>query len=177
MQQKLQFIATIAHDPDLIVLDEPFTGLDPINTGMIKDVMLELNKERGKTIILSTHHMEQVEKMCDSICLINRGRKVLDGGLSEVKGRYGHNTVVMEYEGDGSFLRALPGVEKVNDYGKYLELRLKDGAEHQALLREATQRLEVRRFEIVEPSLNDIFIEMVGAENAEGIEDNKTRVR
>jgi len=168
MQQKLQFICTIAHDPDLIVLDEPFAGLDPINTGVLKDVMLELNKKRGKTIILSTHLMEQVEKMCDSICLINRGVKVLDGGLSEVKGRYGHNTVVMEYDGEGSFLNQLPGVEKINDYGKYVELRLKDDGSHQAVLQEAVRSVAVRRFELVEPSLNDIFIDMVGSENAEG---------
>jgi len=168
MQQKLQFIATIAHDPDLIVLDEPFTGLDPINTGLLKDVMLELNQKRGKTIILSTHLMEQVEKMCDGICLINRGIKVLDGELSEVKSRYGHNTVVMEYDGEGSFLSGLPDVEKINDYGKYVELRLKDEGSHQAVLKEAVGRVAVRRFELVEPSLNDIFIDMVGAENAKG---------
>ena len=101
MQQKLQFISTVAHDPDLIVLDEPFAGLDPINTGTLKDVMLELNKEKGKTIIFSTHLMEQVEKMCDDICLINRGKKVLDGSLLSVKSRYGRNAIVMEYEGDG----------------------------------------------------------------------------
>jgi ABC-2 type transport system ATP-binding protein len=166
MQQKLQFICTIAHDPDLIVLDEPFTGLDPINTGLLKDVMLELNKNNGKTIILSTHLMEQVEKMCDGICLINRGSKVLDGGLSEVKGRYGHNTVVMEYDGAGGFLSGLPDVEKVNDYGKYVEIRLKDGGSHQAVLAEAVRNVEVRRFELVEPSLNDIFIDIVGAESA-----------
>jgi ABC-2 type transport system ATP-binding protein len=168
MQQKLQFISTIAHEPDLIVLDEPFTGLDPINTGVLKDVMLELNKKMGETIILSTHLMEQVEKMCDGICLINKGIKVLDGGLSEVKGRYGHNTVVMEYDGEGSFLSRLPGVDKVNDYGKYVELRLKDDGDHQAILNEAVRRVEVRRFEIVEPSLNDIFIDMVGEKDAVG---------
>jgi ABC-2 type transport system ATP-binding protein len=173
MQQKLQFISTIAHDPDLIVLDEPFTGLDPINTGILKDVMLELNKKKGKTIILSTHLMEQVERMCDGICLINRGTKVLDGVLSEVKGRYGHKAVVMEYDGEGDFLSDLPGVEKVNDYGKYVELRLKDDGSHQAVLKEAVSRVAVRRFELMEPSLNDIFIDMVGAEN--GVSDVQDR--
>jgi ABC-2 type transport system ATP-binding protein len=172
MQQKLQFITAVVHDPDLIVLDEPFTGLDPINTGILKDVMLELNKEKGKTIILSTHLMEQVEKMCDNICLINRGKKVLDGSLYAVKRRYGRNTVVMEYDGDGEFLKSLPDVESQNDYGKYVELRLKEGASRQAILRAAVERVAVRRFEIVEPSLNDIFIDIVGAENAKDIEDN-----
>ena len=176
MQQKLQFISTVAHDPDLIVLDEPFQGLDPINTGALKDVMLELNKEKGKTIILSTHLMEQVEKMCDNICLIHKGKKVLDGTLSSVKGGYGRNTVVMEYDGDGEFLKSLPDVEKMNDYGKYVELRLKDGASHQAVLQVAVERVVVRRFEIVEPSLNDIFIDIVGAENAKSIENNQARI-
>jgi ABC-2 type transport system ATP-binding protein len=176
MQQKLQFITTIIHDPDLIVLDEPFTGLDPINTAVIKDVMLELNKKKGKTIILSTHLMEQVEKMCDSICLINRGKKVLDGALSEVKGRYGHNTVVIEYDGDSGFLEELPGVEKIDNYGKYVELGLVEGASHQAVLREAVRNVDVRRFELVEPSLNDIFIEIVGDRSGKAAGGTNERV-
>jgi ABC-2 type transport system ATP-binding protein len=176
MQQKLQFISAVVHDPDLVVLDEPFSGLDPINTGVLKDVMLDLNKEQGKTIILSTHVMEQVEKMCDNICLINRGKKVLDGSLSSVKSRYGSNTVAMEYDGDGEFLKGLSDVETINDYGKYVELRLKDGASHQAVLRAAVERVSVRRFEIVEPSLNHIFIDIVGAENVKDVENSKARV-
>jgi len=176
MQQKLQFISTVVHDPDLVVLDEPFSGLDPINTGVLKDVMLELNKEKGKTIILSTHVMEQVEKMCDNICLINKGKKILDGSISSVKSRYGSNTVAMEYDGDGEFLKSLPDVETINDYGKYVELRLKDGASHQAVLRAAVERVSVRRFEIVEPSLNHIFIDIVGAENVKDVENSKARV-
>jgi len=176
MQQKLQFISAIVHDPDLIVLDEPFTGLDPINTGVLKDVMFELNREKGKTIILSTHLMEQVEKMCDNICLINRGKKVLDGSLSSIKSRYGRNTVAMEYDGDGEFLKGLPDVDSLNDYGKYVELRLKDGADYQAVLRAAVERVAVRRFEIMEPSLNHIFIDIVGAENVKDIKDNQARV-
>jgi ABC-2 type transport system ATP-binding protein len=176
MQQKLQFISTVVHDPDLIVLDEPFTGLDPINTGVLKDVMLELNKEHGKTIIFSTHLMEQVEKMCDNICLINRGKKVLEGPLSSVKSRYGRNTIVMEYEGNGEFLKNVPGIESMNDYGKYVEIRLKDGADHQVILRSSVDRVVVRRFEIVEPSLNDIFIDIVGSENAKDLENTQTRV-
>ena len=176
MQQKLQFISAVVHDPDLVVLDEPFSGLDPINTGVLKDVMLELNKEKGKTIILSTHVMEQVEKMCDNICLINKGKKILDGSISSVKSRYGSNTVAMEYDGDGDFLKSLPDVDAINDYGKYVELRLKDGASHQAVLRAAVGRVSVRRFEIVEPSLNHIFIDIVGAENVKDIENSKARV-
>ncbi len=174
MQQKLQFISTIVHDPDLIVLDEPFTGLDPINTGVLKDVMLEFNKKKGKTIILSTHLMEQVEKMCDSICLINKGEKVLGGWLSEVKSRYGRNTVVMEYDGDGGFLKEMPGVEKMDDYGKYVELRLGEGADRRELLRTAARNLDLRRFEVMEPSLNDIFIDIVGAENAKALKQAGT---
>jgi len=161
MQQKIQFIATILHDPELIVLDEPFSGLDPINTNMLKNIMVEL-RQAGRTIIFSTHIMEQAERLCDSICLINGGRKVLEGSLVSVKGRYGHNAVALAYEGDGSFLRTHDLVRSVNDYNSYVEVRLADGADPQRLLADLVGRLRVKRFEIVEPSLHDIFIQRVG---------------
>ncbi|MDH5405762.1 MAG: ATP-binding cassette domain-containing protein, partial [Candidatus Aminicenantes bacterium] len=110
MQQKVQFISTVLHDPDLIIFDEPFMGLDPINTDQLKGIIVEL-KKRGKTIVLSTHLMEEVERLCEHICLINKGEKVLDGRLSEIKKRYGKNTVVLEFEGDGSFLHHSPLVK------------------------------------------------------------------
>lgn len=160
MQQKLQFLVTILHDPQLIILDEPFTGLDPVNTNLIKDIILE-QKKQGKTIIFSTHLMEQVEKMCDFICLINEGQKVLDGALQAVKNRYGHNHLVMEYEGEADFLHDSTVVDRYDDYGQYVEIRLREGADPQALLRRALDTAKVHRFEVVEPSLNEIFIEVV----------------
>lgn len=157
MQQKLQFITTILHDPDLVILDELFSGLDPLNIELIKGIILEL-KRAGKTILFSTHVMEQAEKICDHICMINRGRKVLDGSLSEVKARFGANTIQVDMEGDGAFTSELPGVEKMTEFNNYLELQLSDGADSNAILKAIADRVMVRRFQLVEPSLYDIFI-------------------
>jgi ABC-2 type transport system ATP-binding protein len=160
MQQKAQFIATVLHEPDVLFMDEPMSGLDPVGMDRMREVMLDLRR-KGATIVLSSHQMEAVEKLCDRVALINRGEKVLDGSVAEVKARHGKNTVVLAYDGDGSFLASLPGVAKVSDFGQYVEVRLQDGTDPQPLLREATGRLRLRRFEIVEPSLHDIFIETV----------------
>ena len=113
--------------------------------------------------MLSSHQMETVERLCDSIALIHRGRKVLDGPVSEVRSRHGKNTLVLAYEGDGAFLAGLPGVLKVSDFGRYVEIKMAEGADPQAILREAAARLRVSRFEVVEPSLHDIFVEQVTA--------------
>ena len=163
MQQKVQFIATVIHKPSLLILDEPFAGLDPVNATLIKDIMLEL-REQGSTIILSTHRMEQVEMMCDAICLINKGRNVLSGELRAIKRSYGKNTLRIEYSGDGKFLEATGLVEEVNHFGAVVEARLKPGADPQEILKAAVERgVRISRFELVEPPLNDIFIEKVGA--------------
>src|SRR5438445_4144155 len=162
MQQKAQFIATVLHDPDVLILDEPLSGLDPIGVNVMRDVFLDLRR-RGKTVVLSSHQMETVERLCDSIALIHRGRKVLEGAVSEVKSRHGKNTIVLSYEGDGAFLSGLPGVLKVADFGRYVEIRMTDGADPQSILREAAARIRVTGFEVVEPSLHDIFVEKVTA--------------
>ena len=162
MQQKAQFIATVLHDPEILILDEPLSGLDPVGVNVMRDVFLDLRR-RGKTVVLSSHQMETVERLCDSIALLHRGRKVLDGPVSEVKSRHGKNTVVLSYEGDGSFLGSLPGVLKVNDFGRYVEIKMAEGADAQVILREASARIRVSRFEVVEPSLHDIFVEQVTA--------------
>jgi ABC-2 type transport system ATP-binding protein len=160
MQQKAQFIATVLHEPEVLIMDEPMSGLDPVGMDVMREVMLDLRR-RGATIVLSSHQMEAVERLCDRVALINRGEKVLDGSVAEVKARHGKNTVVLAYDGDGSFLGSLPGVAKVTDFGQYVEVRLQDGADAQSLLREAAKHLQLRRFEIVEPSLHDIFVETV----------------
>ncbi len=160
MQQKVQFISTVIHDPDLVILDEPFMGLDPVNVNVLMEIILELNR-KGHTIIFSTHMMEQVEKLCREICLINRGRVVLEGKLGDIKHRYGHNTVTIRCQGDGSFLRDLPEVQGMTDYGNELFLRLKDGADPGRVLMAAGSRLDVQKFEVAEPSIHDIFIEQV----------------
>jgi ABC-2 type transport system ATP-binding protein len=162
MQQKIQFIATLVHEPDLIIMDEPFSGLDPVNAVLLQDVLIEL-KKAGRAILFSTHRMEQVEKLCDSICLIDSGHAVLSGSMRDVKSRYERNRLLVEYEGDGSFLRH-PMIEDSRNFGGHVEIRLKPGADSQALLRAAMENARIYRFEVIEPSLEEIFIETVGAE-------------
>ena len=161
MQQKLQFIVTVIHKPELIILDEPFGGLDPVNTKLLKDIMLEM-KEKGGTIIFSTHRMEQVEMICDNICLINKAETVLEGNLSQIKKQYGKNTVVLDYDGDGSFIRNLSEIEKIDDYGKFMEIKLREGQDPQSLLSKLVGKIAISKFEVREPTLNAIFIDKVG---------------
>jgi len=165
MQQKIQFIAALLHDPDFIIMDEPFFGLDPVNAGLLKDVMLGLKKQ-GKTILFSTHRMDQVEKLCDSICLINKGTAVLQGDLKTIKAGYGKNNVQIEYEGNGDFLDKNPLVSSYNNYGNYVEVRLAPGADAQQLLHMVAEKSRVNKFELMEPSLEEIFINTVGKTNA-----------
>ncbi len=167
MQQKVQFIATLLHEPDLVIMDEPFSGLDPINTKFLKDILLEY-KRTGKTIILSTHLMEQAEKLCESICLINKGRVALSGKLAEIKQRFSHNVVTLAFEGDAQFIASLPFVERTNDYGKAVHVTLQDGTDPNALLEAALQHgVKVHRFEVSETSLDEIFIEVVGGQHGQ----------
>jgi len=144
----------------LIIMDEPFAGLDPVNAMQLKDVLLDL-KTAGKTILFSTHRMDQVEKLCDSICLVNRGKSVLQGNLKEIKAGYGTRFVQIDYDGDGRFLAESALIDSLNDYGNHAELSLKPGADSQALLRAAMSALRVRRFQVMEPSLEQIFIDHV----------------
>jgi ABC-2 type transport system ATP-binding protein len=160
-QQKVQFITAVLHGPELIVLDEPFSGLDPVNQILFKDILLELKKE-GKAIIFSTHQMDQAEKLSDSLCLINKGRVVLGGSVREVKKRYGTNALHLEFEGDGSFLSTLPGITRALIYSNSAELELSREADMQKILSGMLGRLALRRFELVEPSLQSIFIQVVG---------------
>ncbi len=165
MQQKVQFIAAILHDPEFLILDEPFSGLDPANSVALKDILLE-QKKAGKTILFSTHRMDTVERLCDSIVLVNHGKAVLSGELREVKARFGRNHVQMEYEGDGAFLEQKQLVQSFNNYGNYVEVRLAPGADAQDLLKTAAARSRLNKFELMEPSLEEIFIDTVGKQNA-----------
>lgn len=172
MQQKVQFIATVLHEPELLILDEPFSGLDPVSTNLLKKHIIAL-KQSGKTIIFSTHQMEQVEQMCDDICLINHGTKVLGGSLREVKGRYGRNTVIIDYEGSDGFLDT-DLVKRFNRFPNYSEVLLSDGADPQEVLKRALEAgARVNRFELVEPSLNEIFIESVTGKNEKSLSHNQ----
>ncbi len=161
MQQKVQFIATLLHDPDLIIMDEPFAGLDPANTVVLKDALLEM-KKAGKTILFSTHRMDQVERLCDAICLINRGRAVLEGELKQIKANYGRRHVQLEYEGDGGFLEDTSLVQSYNDYGNQVEIKLTPAADPQQLLLRAAAGARITKFLLTEPPLEEIFIDVVG---------------
>lgn len=159
-QQKIQFLTTVLHEPELIILDEPFMGLDPLNADLVKEVMLE-QKARGAAIVFSTHQMDQAEKLCDAICLINKGKKVLDGEVKRIKRNFGHNNVILAYDGKSDFLKHNGLVKEYNDFGNYVEVHLQEGASPQALLAAAMQQAEISRFEVVEPSLHEIFIATV----------------
>lgn len=160
MQQKIQFIAALLHEPELIIMDEPFSGLDPVNATLLQDILLELNRQ-GRTVLFSTHRMDQVEKLCDTICLIHRGRSVLSGPMQEIKSRYPKNRVQMVFEGDASFLDHA-SVANAKNYNGMAEIKLHDGADAQLLLKEAVSKARITRFEVMEPTLEEIFIETVG---------------
>jgi ABC-2 type transport system ATP-binding protein len=166
MQQKIQFIGTILHKPKLLILDEPFGGLDPINQNLIKDILLEL-KARGTTIIFSTHVMESAEKLCEEIFLINKGKKVLYGRLSDIKKGFGRQNIYIEYDGSDTFLKSSQ-IKKYDNYGNAAEIQITSNSDSQEILKNAMQSATIRKFEIKEPSLNDIFIESVRASNSGG---------
>lgn len=161
MQQKIQFVTAVLHDPELLILDEPFSGLDPINTEMLKEIVLDL-KRGGKTIIFSTHQMEVAEKICDDICLINRSEKVLEGSLRELKSSFGRNAVAVRCEGGDGVLDDPSLVSKVVRHADETQALLAQGANAQTLLRRLIDSgATIGKFEMVEPSLNDIFITKV----------------
>ncbi|MCI0470242.1 MAG: DUF4162 domain-containing protein, partial [Candidatus Aminicenantes bacterium] len=163
-QQKLQFIATILHDPEFIILDEPFAGLDPINTEILRDVIIQL-KKAGKVIIFSTHLMDFAEKMCDHITMIDNGKIILSGSLKEIKERSGQRNISLRYDGDISFLDGHPIVEKITDFGHATGIRLKDSSKTQELLKLLVQHnVVVKNFNADEISLQEIFVEYAGIE-------------
>jgi ABC-2 type transport system ATP-binding protein len=164
-QQKIQFMAALVHDPALIVMDEPFGGLDPLGANELKDIVLEL-KRQGRTILLSTHRMEQAEKLCDEICLINHGKVIASGGLRELKQSQGVRSIAIELEGSIKFHAENPLVEKLNDFGNYGEITLRPYGDSQEVLRAAMAKARVVRFEVREPSLEEIFIGLIGKWNA-----------
>lgn len=160
MSQKVQFIATVISNPDLVILDEPFSGLDPVNTNVLLDSMLELQKD-GKTIIFSTHDMATAEKVCDYIFMIHKGKKVLDGTLNEIQDKYGNDTLRVRCVDGARGLEAIRGVEKVQNFGQQQELRISQGVDHQDILLEIMKNNKVISFELMKPSLHDIFVRIV----------------
>jgi ABC-2 type transport system ATP-binding protein len=167
MSQKVQFIATVVAKPELVLLDEPFTGLDPVNAVVLRDAVLDLKRE-GTTVIFSTHDMTAAEKMCDFIFMIYKGRKVLDGTLESIQEKYGSDTIRVKIEGSTGTLDELPGVLKVTDFGRLQELRLDRGADPQQVLTELVKRGRVLHFELARPSLQDIFVRIAAPDVVNG---------
>ncbi|MGH8274497.1 MAG: ABC transporter ATP-binding protein [Gammaproteobacteria bacterium] len=164
MSQKAQVIATLLHDPDLVVLDEPFSGLDPVNSEMVLELIKRYKRE-GRTVIFSTHVVEHAEQICDSVIIIDRGRRKIAGTLAQVKAA-AERTVVLDYEGDPGNLAALPGVAAADDSGQHAELTLTTEADSQALLTTLAGRVAIRRFDTREASLKQIFLNAVEEEDS-----------
>ncbi len=166
MSQKVQFIATVISKPEMVILDEPFSGLDPVNAEVLKDAVLQLQKD-GTTVIFSTHDMAVAERMCNFIFMIFKGNKVLDGSLSAIQDKYGADTIRVQIDGNSDLLREIDGVDKINDYGQVQELRMRNGTDSQDLLTAIMSKARVRHFEIARPSLHDIFVRIAGPEAEE----------
>jgi len=163
MGQKVQVLGTIIHEPELVILDEPFTGLDPVNRDMMRDLILDM-KRQGRTVIFSTHEMERAEQLCDFVMMIHKGRLQFDGSLADIKkGRdFG---IQLDYDGDGSVLQQLPGAVRINDNNKHAEIYLRPGTDPQQVLRWLLDRVTVRRFDYREPSLHEVFVRTVEEAN------------
>jgi ABC-2 type transport system ATP-binding protein len=170
MAQKVQFISAVVAEPELVILDEPFTGLDPVNADVLREAVLDLRRQ-GATIIFSTHDMSVAEKMCDFIFMIYKGTKVLDGTLESIQDRFGQDTVRIRVEGESFDARTIPGVDRVNDFGRLQELRMAAGSDPDRLLADLMRRGKVKHFELTRPSLHDIFVRIARpqTEDAAGV--------
>ncbi|MEZ5063227.1 MAG: ATP-binding cassette domain-containing protein [bacterium] len=175
-QQKVQFVAAVLHDPDLLVLDEPFTGLDPVNQDLLRALVLEL-ATLGKTVILSTHLMDEVERLCSRIALVSGGRALVEGPLAEVKRRHGSDTLAVDVAGDGAAIESHPDVAEQRRLGNSFEVRLRDGVDPSAWLAEIAARVPVTRFEVRAPSLHSIFVSLVGGDAPASVEPAKSPAR
>lgn len=165
MQQKVQFVTTILHNPEFMILDEPFSGFDPINTELLKNIILEM-RSQGKTIILSTHVMSQVEELCDDICMINKGSVVLEGKVSEIKGRFGRNHLIVEFEGSDGFVNNLQNVEVLNKTAGRVEMKINDKSiDTNQIFNIIAQSAVITKFDLSLPTMHEIFIETVAKQS------------
>jgi ABC-2 type transport system ATP-binding protein len=168
MHQKLQFAVTVINDPDVVILDEPFSGLDPVNQDLLSEIITGM-RDQGRTVLFSTHVMHEAERLCDFIVLINRGEVVVDGTLNQIRAGHESRTVSVELEGDADFVRQLPMTAAVKTDGPRVHVTLKEGADPQDLLRALVGRARVRVFEVRQPSLHEIFVRLVGASHVEDL--------
>jgi ABC-2 type transport system ATP-binding protein len=161
MSQKVQFIAAVVPTPKLLILDEPFSGLDPVSADLLRESILDL-RSRGVTVILSTHDMYTAESMCDRIFMIFRGKQVLDGTLDSIQNQYGNDTIRISADGGAAAFQGIPGIEKVRDLGQVQEVRMPPGGDPQEVLRVLITRTRVTSFTVTRPSLHDIFVRIAG---------------
>jgi len=166
MSQKVQFICTVISNPELLILDEPFSGLDPVNTEVMRQTIIDL-RQQGTTIVFSTHDMSTAERMCDRIFMIYSGNKVLDGSLEEIQNQYGTDTLRLRTTGKQNHLHSIPGVLKVTDFGQEQELRLAPEADPQSILKQLVGTVAIQRFEIIKPSLHDIFVRIANPKSSD----------
>ena len=166
MHQKLQFAVTAINNPDLLILDEPFSGLDPVNQDLLKDIIMQM-KNQGKTVVFSTHVMHEAEKLCDFIVLINKGKLVVNGTLEQIRSQWKSHAVYAKLDGDTALLDSLPMVKAVNSQENRLEIELDENADPQQLLKALVEKVNVLNFEIKSPSLHEIFVKFVGTKNAQ----------
>ena len=164
MSQKVQFIASVAHDPEILFFDEPFAGLDPVSVDTLREAIMDL-RDRGKTILFSTHIMEQAEKLCNRLFLIDSGKRVVYGSLEEIKNAHGSNSIVVEFDGDSKIFDDVAGVASVSRFPRYVELGIEQGGTPDSILAQIVGRVSIRRFEVVAPSLHSIFVTLVGKPN------------
>lgn len=161
MQQKVQFISTVLHNPEFLILDEPFSGFDPINTELLKNIILEM-KSNGTSLILSTHVMAQAEELCDDICMINKGKLVLNGNISHIKSSYGKNTVIIEFSGENNFLNDIEDIEILSKTNNRAEFKINEkSSDNRRLIEQINNAVDLHKFELALPSLHEIFIEVV----------------
>lgn len=172
MSQKVQFISTVISEPELLILDEPFTGLDPVNTEVMRDAIIELQKQ-GTTIVFSTHDMATAERMCDRIFMIYNGNKVLDGSLEEIQDQYGADTLRLRTTGNQTDLESIVGVRKVTNYGQEQEVRLDPDTDPQSILEQLVGTTSIQRFEIIKPSLHDIFVRIAGPKAEQSLRESQ----
>jgi ABC-2 type transport system ATP-binding protein len=175
MQQKLQFASTIVHEPELLILDEPFSGLDPVNLEAVKTTILDCRR-LGRTVLFSTHMMEHAERLSDAICMIHQGRKVLDGPLQQIKANAAKRAIRLSYYGDASFIKDLPYTERVREYGNDMEVFVAEDTDPQVLLADLVGKISVNSFDVREPSLYDIFLETVGVSREHRFAEDGTLV-
>ena len=172
MSQKIQFIGSIAHDPEILFFDEPFSGLDPVSADALKESILDLGR-KGKTILFSTHIMDHAEKICTNIMIMNKGREVVSGPVEKIKSEHGNQSVTIEFDGDGSFIEKLDYVSNTITYPRYMELELKNPEYSSKLLKDCADKIRIKKFETQAPSLHKIFINLVGKEVLEKGENNE----